>query len=1307
MSKIAYDFASSGQPHGFLLRERYFDGADAINGPAVSTLTAPDDNTRVETRGDGPSHTFTYADGLLKTWTDFQGHLSSQDHFPSGPTGFVSYVRDARGNQTDFARNSITGNVTQITYPWTPSDPQNSPATMGIGYTAGDPYHLTSVTNERGKITTYYRDGNTAKVTDIVYPDYHPDPPSYFGHEGFQYNGFGQVTRHQRTNDAYENFDYDTRGLLIRRWNPVTSTNAPEVFVPRTIFTHYPLGHPWQDRVQSVTDPRGNVTTFEYDRSGTGQMYAGRGLVSKITHPDNKYLSFGYDSRGNKAWEENELQQRTSYDYDDYNRVMAVTTPLPSGGTATTTYAYNPIYDPNVPLLSPYLHTTRAVTRMSTPAGIVTTHRYDHNFRLTQTTQGAESEQAATTHYGHDNAGNLNSVIDPRNNETAIEYDQRNRRNKVTGPPLSDSDNIQYVTQWFYDPASNVRKILLPDQNEINRGYDEMNRLLTNDLTSYDQQQHRVTTYTYYPSGQIHTLRDPKEQVTTFEYDERDLKTKMTYPDQTFLQGWQYDEDGNMTERPTIGGPKQLFTFDSRNRLWHMRWNNGIDFSDFGYDDASRLTSAINPYSTITREYDAGGRLKFDRQVLAATLNTPAITLMPQGVASRKTHGPAGSFDINLPLTGTPGIECRNGPSYNLVLTFAHPVTVGGATVTSGIGSVVSATASGNVVAVNLTGVSNAQLVTIKVFGLSDSTNTGELTIPMHVLIGDTTADGVVNSDDSLQTDDREDQLTDASNFRSDVNTDGVINADDVSKVTLTAGIDVPTPPAPGPQADVIYDYDDDGKVRTLDVPAYSFNYTYDGVGRLEWIRRTDNPDEVRYQYSYDASSNVIGRTNYTNGTSLSFVPDELNRITEETILSGSDTFSHLRYEYDTMSRLVSTLRDEDGLLDIFGYNFAGELNFAQYGLHPNDAPETVATYVLDNAGNRLSVHGVAYTPNSLNQYTLAQGTVVGNGNQHEINSYQGVSYSYLADTQLAAVQSNANGLYQLGYDALGRTVRRTINGQTTYFIYDGARSIIEYDASGNMVANTLYGLGIDEIIARNNNGAGQFLLQDGLGSTVAVTGSKGQLLEQYRYDAFGTPKIMDPDGNVLTDSKINNRLLFTGREWVSRFGFYEYRARAYHPGLGRFMSEDPMGFAAGDTNLFRYCGNDPVNSSDPFGLQGFPEPHDFGEEFSRAGVRLRFTRKRAKASRISGNVCEHWILFTTLTNFQGPYYVPPAGSNAVVALPTNRYRQGRHHRFGQIRRLLHTKYPTPNPIPFNGPSIYQGPLERFSSDSGHAASGV
>lgn len=1195
MSKIAYDFAP-GLAHGFLWRERYFNGTDPTTGPAVSTLTPPtDDETRVETRGDGPSRTFTYVGGLLKTWTDFQNHTSSQDHFTSGPTGFVSYVRDALGRQTDFLRNPI-GKLTQIKPPWTPSDPIGARWTVIVGYDSGNPYHMTSLTNERQKTTTYTRDGNN-RVENISYPDYHPNPPIYFTQEGFQYNDFGQVIRHQRKNGYYEHSNYDTRGLLLHRWNPTsisTPPAAPSVVTPRTSFTYYPLGHAWQDRIETVTDPRGKITRFEYDVTPAGQT---RGLITKITYPGNKYVLFDYDRCGNKRWTENELRQRTTYEYDDYNRVRFVRTPLPVG-VATTEFMYHPdIQDTPTPA-SPYLHTTQSVSTIVNPNGLVTRHRYDQNFRCIQTTQDAGSPDTSTTVYGYNEVGNRTSVTDPRVKVTTIVYDERNRRTEVVGPPMVNLGYLQYRTKWFYDPASNVRKVIQPDLTEIIFDYDEVNRPLWSEVTSADHQQDRRTEYTYWPSGQLKSLKDPKDQITEFEYNGRDLRKKMTYPNAQIVEGWSYDENGNMTERPTVGGPRQFFTYDDRNRLEHMRWSNGIDFSDFGYDDAGRLTSAINFNSAITRQYDEGGRLKLDRQVLTATFNTPEITIEPIEVVSRKAHGSAGSFDISLPLTGAPGIECRNGPEHSLVLTFANPVTMGGATVSSGIGHVTSASANGNVVAVHLSDVSNAQVITVRVFGLSDGVSAGELTIPIHVLNGDTNGDGVVNSEDGQLTDSNSGYETDASNFRSDVNVDGVINGDDVIKVTTTAGTGE-VPASPGVfQADVSYTYRADGRRETLFVPSipdYNFTYTYDGLGRLESIFRTNFTNE-HYQYAYDRSSNITAR--YTNETSISYGRDEVNRITDETMFLGIYPFLNFQYGYDRMNRLLT--RDQYGALrDRFGYDFTGELKSAEYGLHPDGPdgfinPERTVNYLYDRAGNRQSVNTSPYVVNnSLNQYNSVGGSPVDNGSQHELSSYNGVHYSYLADTRLASVGSNSGEVpanyYQLGYDALGRTVRRTINGEKTYFIYDGAHSILELNGSGTMTSSTLYGLQADEILKRNNNGAEQFFMQDRQNSTLLVTGPKGDVLEQYRYDAFGTPEIFDPQGGPLEESQINNRFLFTGREWVPRFGFYEYRARAYHPGLGRFMSEDPLGFAGGDANLFRYCGNDPVNFYDDSGLRGLP----------------------------------------------------------------------------------------------------------------------
>jgi len=100
------------------------------------------------------------------------------------------------------------------------------------------------------------------------------------------------------------------------------------------------------------------------------------------------------------------------------------------------------------------------------------------------------------------------------------------------------------------------------------------------------------------------------------------------------------------------------------------------------------------------------------------------------------------------------------------------------------------------------------------------------------------------------------------------------------------------------------------------------------------------------------------------------------------------------------------------------------------------------------------------------------------------------------------------------------------------------------------------------------------------------LTDSSGNLVEQYEYDAFGQPYFFDTSGQSRTSSGYGNRFLFTGREYLSDLKLYDFRNRMYQPEIGRFMQPDPKEFAAGDYNLYRYCHNDPVNRSDPTGLQ-------------------------------------------------------------------------------------------------------------------------
>ncbi|MDQ6655902.1 MAG: dockerin type I domain-containing protein [Verrucomicrobiota bacterium] len=179
-------------------------------------------------------------------------------------------------------------------------------------------------------------------------------------------------------------------------------------------------------------------------------------------------------------------------------------------------------------------------------------------------------------------------------------------------------------------------------------------------------------------------------------------------------------------------------------------------------------------------------------------IRTIAPALALNAAVSRKVHGAAGAFDIVLPLTGTPGVECRTGGAtgdHTIVFTFNNPIVSGNAAVTGGDGSVSGApTISNNTVTVNLTGVTNAQTTTVTLSNVTDSFNQvlGATSVSAGFLLGDTNGDRFVNGGDAIQTRNRSGQATDATNFRSDVNTDGFVNSGDSITVRARSGSFLP-----------------------------------------------------------------------------------------------------------------------------------------------------------------------------------------------------------------------------------------------------------------------------------------------------------------------------------------------------------------------------------------------------------------------------------------------------------------------------------------------------------------------------------
>ena len=166
------------------------------------------------------------------------------------------------------------------------------------------------------------------------------------------------------------------------------------------------------------------------------------------------------------------------------------------------------------------------------------------------------------------------------------------------------------------------------------------------------------------------------------------------------------------------------------------------------------------------------------------------------GVVSRKTHGNVGVFDINLPATGNPGIECRTGGANNahtLVFTFASNLSfAGGATVSQGSATVAPASVGPNLnqVTVELTNVASPQHLVVQLSGAQDAAHStiAPTSARMDVLLGDTTANGAVNASDVSQTKAQSGTPVTISNFRTDVTANGAINSSDVTLVKSRSG---------------------------------------------------------------------------------------------------------------------------------------------------------------------------------------------------------------------------------------------------------------------------------------------------------------------------------------------------------------------------------------------------------------------------------------------------------------------------------------------------------------------------------------